>query len=213
MNESELENWLSKQNYRFDNTLSLATEDFWACDLQVYHNPQTGRYALHQLVYHALIEECLYVNISSESAVEDLSEVLNQRLETINSHLNSDGRIQVVSPFIDPSPENSSRRHSLQLWLVYQSCECELSQTSPDSITQPLLDVDHVFLGAEWDDDDRFVGYFVATRCGLEGDLLSENWREQGWQLRRQERLFECSSGCWEGSGRVFDLSDEQICS
>jgi hypothetical protein len=48
----------------------------------------------HQPAYHALLENCLYVNIPSESAVEDLSKVLSQYLETIDSHLNPNGQIQ-----------------------------------------------------------------------------------------------------------------------
>lgn len=207
VNESELESWLSEQGYSFDNTITLATEDFWACDLQVYCNPQMGRYALYQTIYHALSEGCLYVNIPSESAVEDLSDVLSQRLESINTYLNPEGRIQIVNPFLS-DPENSSRRHPLQLWLVHQPHECNANQDFSDPKMQPLLDVDHVFLRAERDDDDLFVGYFVATRCGLTGNnLLSERWREQGWQLRKQENLSEWSLGCWEGDGRFFNLS------
>lgn len=207
LNEPDLKTWLSEQGYDFDNTLALATEDFWVCGLQVYYNFQTGQYGLHQPSFHALIEDCLYVSIPSEAAVEDLSEVLSQRLETLDSHLNPDRRIQIVSPYIDRDPYNSSRRHSLQLWLVFRSCEYELGQPLPDPSTQPLLDVDHVFFGVNRDDDDRFIGYFVATRRGLdEDDLLSKSWREQGWELWKQESLSEWSSGCWEGDERIFNL-------
>jgi hypothetical protein len=45
LSEPELENWLSEQGYGFDNTIALATEDFWVCDLQVYQNSQMSRYA------------------------------------------------------------------------------------------------------------------------------------------------------------------------
>lgn len=120
----------------------------------------------------------MYV-VPSESAVEDLVEVLNQRLETIDAYLNPGGRIQMVSPFLNSDPEGSTRGHSLQLWRVYQACDYELRQESPDPKTQPLPDVDHVFLRAERDDDDRLVGYFAATRCSVEGNLL-ENWCKQG---------------------------------
>lgn len=185
--------WLFNQGYLIEDRVALI-EDDPNSDIELYFNPEANVWAMYHPLHQGQTEtECLYVNIPAEEQARNLVELALNLTQAVDLAVIG---MQAVQAQAQPPGQHSR----LYLWHCYHPANWKPSKISGKIYTEPPIEGELFHMGEAEDDEDRFDGYFFATRYA-ELPIMTDYWSERGWQFQRAGTIVETNPGLWQQEG------------
>ena len=185
--------WLSEQGYLIEDRVALI-EDDPNSEIELYFNSEANVWAMYHPLHHGQTEtECLYINIPIEEQARNLVEIALNLTQAVDL-------AEIGVQFVQAQAQTQGQQPRLYLWHCYHPDNWQPSKISGKTYTQPPIAGELFYMGEAEDDEDRFDGYFFATRYA-EVPIMTDYWANRGWQFQSAGTIVEVSAGLWQQEG------------